>query len=172
MKSSKLRTVYIDMDGTIAKWNVGKTMEEISEAGYFYSLDPMEMMVEVVKSLLRNVEKLDVKLVFLSSVINEQAAKDKLSWLKRHFEGYNNWEAIFVPYGISKYEYAKATKDDVLIDDNTDMLLKWGGVGIKVYNGINNTKHRWKGYILNADSEKEIIYNTLTGIIKNLPCIV
>ena len=159
--------VFIDMDGTLALFQKEKTIEEVCEVGYFETLPPMEKMVGFVRLLLENAPFLGIEVKFLSSVIPETTAEvEKHLWLSKYLGSYGNWKEIFVPYGESKFDYAKATEDDFLIDDNTDMLLKWGGIGIKCLNNINNTRHRWNGYTISANSESEKIFVEVVGIIK------
>jgi dTDP-4-amino-4,6-dideoxygalactose transaminase len=45
--------IFVDMDGTLAVWNAGKTIEEVYVPGYFSGLQPQDNVVQAMKSLAK-----------------------------------------------------------------------------------------------------------------------
>ena len=43
------------------------------------------------------------------------------------------------------------TKDDYLLDDNSEVLRKWDGTGVKIYTAVNGNHGTWRGYSVNAN---------------------
>ncbi len=146
--------IYVDMDGTIALWQSDKTLEEICKPGYFKYLPAMASSVGAINILLQDDQ---FEIFILSSIMCEHAKIDKNIWLDGHLPTLDAAHRIFVPYGANKADYIGETReDDILIDDLTQNLHQWRGVGIKMLNGINGTKGTWKGHVISSrmDSEK------------------
>ena len=153
------------MDGVLAQFHPEKSIEEISEPGYFRNLEENKNIISAVERLY--FEQIDVYI--LSSVINERAAQEKREWLHEHFPMISDDMMLFVPYGVTKTEYVRdmtgcICTDDVLIDDFTYNLKNWHGIGIKYLNKINNTNRTWTGYVVNGQASTDIIYTTIKGI--------
>lgn len=151
-KKNKIK-VFIDMDGTLAKWQPEKTYDEIKEKGYFATLPPMENMVKAVNSILS--KKNNIEYYILSAVLNDSCKRDKLYWLKENIPNMPKKNCIFVPDGANKAAFVSEkfnmpiNKNWILIDDFSKNLHRWeaaGGTGIKILNGINATKGTWTGY--------------------------
>lgn len=170
------RKVFIDMDGTIVRWNSEASIEEVSTEGYFKVQPSIESMVEATRLMLNDN---DIDVYILSSVFrDEHSIEDKNFWLDRYLPHLSICKRIYVPYGESKWEFIKSRmiknsdislfqgEKPILIDDFTKNLKEWEGVGIKCLNGINNTKGTWDGYFINAQSKAECIYNTVKGICR------
>jgi len=158
-----MKTLYVDMDGVLCVFNKDKSLEEISEPGYFENLLPMANVVRAIENLLNDK---DVSVTVLSHVINDRAAHEKRRWLKRYFK--DDVDAIFVPYGMSKAVFLKKLRYPVeeayLLDDFTRNLFEWQGTGIKLLNGINNTHQSWNGFVVNGKMSAD----GLSGSIKAL----
>ena len=164
--------VFIDMDGTLAKWQPEKTYDEIKEKGYFATLPPMDNMVKAINFMLS--EKNNVEYYILSAVLNESCEKDKLRWLKENVPNMPKKNCIFVPNGenkalfVSKKFNMPINKNWILIDDFSTNLHRWkaaGGTGIKILNGINATKGTWTGYSIPSCLSSLNIANNIQLII-------
>lgn len=150
--------IYVDMDGTVAQWMVGGNWQE---KGYYEKLPVMQGMVDVVKCLRRDHH---FNVIFLTCVINEDAQKEKMTWLKKVFGKVNEKEVIFVPFGENKADYIIGKSNDILLDDHTPNCMAWGGKAIKVMNGINGLKGRWNGPRIYADDRIQFILDTIERI--------
>ena len=155
--------VYIDMDGTIARWDwVGPDV--FTRKGYYAARPPMANMVSAVKRLCAME---DVEVYILSAVLQDDHSKqDKNIWLDREFGNLiPESRRIFVPYGKSKNQYVDATKA-VLVDDYNPNLREWDGIPVKILNGINGSSGEWSGYVIDHRSAPSAIVKTLLGIAK------
>ena len=156
---------WIDMDGTLAKWE-DATIEETFEPGYFLRREVCVPMVRTIQKMITKGH--DVRI--LSSIYNERAMLEKKLWLKKFAN--LDIDAVFVPYGEDKnnYIHAEANELHVLIDDHTPNLNVWSrtGLGIKFLNGINGTgkngKSSWKGAIISERMSPEVMYMTIIGL--------
>ena len=169
-------TIYVDMDGVLAKW------EEVSEEethleGYFASRKPEINIINLVKRL--KAEGFDVRI--LSAVYSDNhSAKDKEAWLS--YNGLSDFEKIFVPYGEEKTSYIKKKSLNVLIDDFGKNLNQWEKAGylpVKFMNQINSRPKMimaedgsiqlkldtWSKSRLDYRMSSEQMYQTLIGII-------
>jgi hypothetical protein len=155
-------TVYVDMDGVLAKWNTEATLEDTLVPGYFLQREPEKSIIRCIKIL----RLLNVQVIILSAVCNEQAAMEKSAWLDRYLGRLQ--KRIFVPYGMNKADYISGGTG-LLIDDYSPNLHMWemsGNRGIKFRNGINGTKGTWKGDKISYDmSSIRMTYQ----ILKKLP---
>ncbi len=157
-----MMTIYVDMDGVLAKWNSEATIEDTRRRGYFAEREPEEKMVNLVQTL----RKLGVNVCVLSAVYsNGYAAAEKNQWLDTVFDP--TLDRIFVPYGNNKADYITAGSESVLIDDYSENLRMWeqngNSRGVKLYNGINGTHGTWKGKSINLDMSVGEMIETLAG---------
>lgn len=157
--------IFCDMDGVLAEFNEGASLEELFSPGYFRYLPPLNNMVEAIRLLTNDP---DVEIFVLSHVLTEQAAADKSEWLAKHLPEIKNEHQIFVPYGGIKSEHISdgILTSDVLLDDFTQNLRLWSGIAIKVLNGINFRKKTWKGHIVLGLSEPNTIATAIRAISK------
>ena len=163
---------FIDMDGTLAKWN-NVEFEQLFEQGYYRNLEPNNDILNDVNRLIEQGEDVYV----LSCVLPESkyALNEKKEWLKQYVPALSEDKYIFVPYGENKADYLKEhyapiTNKDYLIDDYTKNLVEWkeyGGIGVKYLNGINHTKGTWNGLMINEKPHgiDEIQDKSLYGLI-------
>lgn len=107
------RRIFFDMDGTLAVWNTGATMEEVFTPGYFRKLAPIQGMVDFAKELHDN--GYDVHVLSKSCF---HAIDEKYRWLKEHMPWLKDDHMLFVPLEADKEKFIPGfSKDDVLIDD-------------------------------------------------------
>ena len=140
-------TIYIDMDGVIAKWNE-TPVEETKKPGYFLAREPEDSAIKLVKAL----RKLGANECRLSAVWNNECAKEKSVWLDRYFDA--ELERIFVPCDSNKADYITGGINSILIDDFSKNLREWkasGNIPIKFYNGINGTKGTYTGHSISKE---------------------
>lgn len=162
--------IFVDMDGTLAKWN-NVEFEQLFEEGYYRNLEPNNDILIDVNRLIH--EGKDVYI--LSCVLPESkyALEEKKEWLKEYVPDLPEDKYIFVPYGQNKADYLKKhyspiTNSDYLVDDYTKNLQEWkdyGGVGIKYLNGINHTRGTWKGLMVHEENGNIPTYASETDLV-------
>lgn len=119
--------IFIDMDGTLAKFNHNLKSEEVLyEEGYFYNLPPQENILKAIKQLA----KMYPKNVFILSCYlsdSKYALKEKEEWLQKHIPEIPVDKWHFVPCGKKKADFVpfNVTKTDILIDDYGENLKDW-----------------------------------------------
>lgn len=137
------KIIYIDMDGTLAKWDSNATTEDTKKKGFFLSRKPQSNLIAAVKKLMKNKE---IECCVLSAVYGNAAADEKRKWLEKYLPGISS---VFVPYGQNKADYIPSEQPSVLLDDYSVNLHNWisvpGNIGIKFRNGINGTNGTWRG---------------------------
>ncbi len=148
------RRIFVDMDGTLAKWHNVESEEVLLEKGYYENLEPNKNLANAIKEFIKNGEDIYILSSFLSN--SNFALDEKKKWLEKYLPELSTEKQIFVKYGDSKTSYIPGgiSKNDYLIDDYTKNLIPWkeaGGIGIKFLNGINNTKGTWKGAVIKND---------------------
>lgn len=171
--------LFVDMDGTLAKWN-NVAFEQLYEEGYYRNLEPNKRLLSDLKYILQK-GTYDVYVLSAYLTDSQYALKEKKEWLKEHLPELPDEKQLFVPFGESKAEFFKKynltpiTATDLLLDDYTKNLLdwkEWGGTGVKCLNGINHTNKTWNGKVY---SLVEQFYTTSTGehkVAKELMAIV
>lgn len=139
--------LFVDMDGTIAKWN-NVAFEQLYEKGYYRNLEPDNDILQEVKMFIETGFDVYILSAYLPDVKDEKTGKlikksyaldEKKEWVKEHLPELKENNAIFVPYGTNKAEYLRDNyspvyKNDYLLDDYTKNLDEWtgfGGTGIK-----------------------------------------
>ena len=164
--------LFVDMDGTLAKWN-NVEFEQLFEEGYYRNLEPNLALINDVKALVAS--GVDVYILSAYLTESEYALDEKKEWVEYFLPELPEEQRIFVPYGTNKAEYLRnnyspITSEDYLIDDYTQNLLEWkeyGGVGVKYLNGINHTRGTWNGLFVNREpSGLDVIEDTsLYGLV-------
>lgn len=164
--SNNTQRYFIDMDGVLAVWNTGASIEEVASPGYFRNLMPMENCVRAVRDLIQNGKAIYI----LSSVFEDShSINEKNKWLDQYLPEIPHANRLFVPYSMKKHEFLEKEmenlkKDDVLLDDYTKNLQEWHGIGIKMLNGINNTNGTWRGYVVKSDMHHEKLAKQIEAI--------
>lgn len=144
------KKVFLDLDGTLAKFNVRNALERFDkEVGFFAKLGAYKG-IEVVNELAKTNQ-----LFIISASPNEQADKDKMTWIQKYLPnvsidnitlcriGQNKAQIIEEKYSI------KIDNNCYLLDDYTKNLNEWesfGGLGIKRLTSVaDNSRKLWKG---------------------------
>lgn len=143
--------IFIDMDGTLAKWGTIESNEELYRKDYYKNLEPNYDILTDVKRLICDNKNVYILSHYLTD--SDYAKADKEQWLEKYLPELDKSKRIFIPYGASKAafvdkNYGAITSTDYLVDDFTQNLIEWklyGGTGIKYINGINHTRKTWKG---------------------------
>ena len=142
--------LFIDLDGTVAKFNVRNALERFDkEKGFFAKLGAY-VGIEVVNELAKN-----NNIYVISASPNEQADKDKMIWLEKYLPNISKDNITFCRLGQNKAKIIedkysiKIDNNCLLLDDYTKNLNEWenfGGKGIKRLTTIaDNSRKLWKG---------------------------
>lgn len=138
--------LYVDLDGTLARWNKNASFEDLLKEGYFLSLEQERSLVEWINAAaLRD----KYSIIILSHYLSESrfALKEKKAWIWKHLPMVTRW--ILIPTDQEKGRFIvdmqghRLCKDDVLLDDYSKNLIDWekeGGYGIKWINAVNNSR--------------------------------
>lgn len=145
-----MRKIFLDMDGTLAKFNVRNALTRFAtEKGFFANLGAYKG-IEIINILAKS-----KALYIISASPNEQADNDKMEWIEKYLpnmpkenitlcrNGENKAKVIEKKYNI------KIDNTCYLLDDYTKNLTDWesvGGVGIKRLTTVSdNSRKLWKG---------------------------
>lgn len=130
-----MRTVWFDMDGTLADlYSVQDWLPKLraSDPSPYAEAKPMLNF----SLLARYLNKLQAKGYNIgiiswaskggSTSYNKAVANTKVEWLKVHLPSVK-WDRVLITvYGVEKSKYMKET-DDILFDDNEDIRGSWIG---------------------------------------------
>lgn len=153
------RRIFVDMDGTLAKFNPIAKIEDLYEQGYFAALEPQQNVVDAVKLLC---EDSRFEVYILSSVLDsEYALQEKNQWLDAHLPQVDTEHRLFPSYGETKQSVIPngLQPTDTLFDDYSLNLHAWcpPGQAIKCMNGINGTNGTWQGArVFHTDAPEQI----------------
>ena len=148
-----MKKIFLDLDGTLAKFNVPNALERFDkEIGFFSKLGAYKG-IEVINELAK-----DNNLFVISASPNEQADKDKMIWIEKYLPNINVNNITICRIGENK---AKIIQDKYnitineqcyLLDDYTKNLIEWenfGGTGIKRITTVaDNSRKIWQGLVL------------------------
>ena len=155
--------VYVDMDGTLARWEA-VDVKETFRRGYYAGRTPEPEMVHLIRML--KARGVDVR-ILSCAYANGYAAPEKNRWLD--VQGLSDIPRIFVPYGEDKADYIPRFSGAILIDDYSPNLFAWeaqGNVGVKFYNGINGTHGTWRGASLDWRMTGEEMMERLFALMR------
>ena len=141
---------FLDMDGTLAEWQIGKEAELLSK-GYFRNLRPTFFLQPFREFAKTHADRCYI----LSHCLTDgYAAEDKTGWLNEHFPEIPVTQWFLIPCGVSKADFVmdlfhldQIPENWILFDDYSKNLHAWdsaGGTGLKCYNGINGNHGTWK----------------------------
>ena len=145
-----MKRLFIDLDGTVAKFNVRNALERFDkEKGFFAKLGAY-VNIEVINELAKT-----NKVFVISASPNEQADKDKLVWLGKFLPNVNSANITLCRLGENKAKIIEnkyqMTIDNncYLLDDFSKNLFEWcacGGRGIKRLTSVaDNSTGKWQG---------------------------
>ena len=145
-----MKRLFIDLDGTIAKFNVKNALERFDkEKGFFANLGAY-VGVEIINELA-----LTNRVFVISASPNDQADSDKLLWLGKYLPNIKSENITLCRLGENKAKIIedkyKITIDDncYLLDDYSKNLFEWcacGGRGIKRLTSVaDNSTGKWQG---------------------------
>lgn len=140
--------IFVDIDGTLAKWQSVETFEELITPGFYASMQPNTSVVEAVQIIMDDPE---YEVFTISAYLPEaaDAVGEKNAWLDKFLPGLDREHRFFCLCGEDKSAVIPngIRKDDILLDDYTFNLRNWArsGTALKLMNGVNGTKGTWTG---------------------------
>lgn len=149
------KKIFLDMDGTLARFNVPNAIERFKEeVGFFENLKAY-VGIERVNELARG-----GNVYIMSASPNIRADIEKFKWIQRHLPDMPRENIIFCRVGENKAEIIKnkynidINSNCILLDDYTKNLEQWeqvGGTGIKrITTASDNSRKLWKGATLKS----------------------
>lgn len=149
-----MKNLFVDLDGTLARYPDGTPFEVICQPGYVTKLPQNGNMVSALRMINESInahnqtcdESERVEIYILATVLDlPTAIQDKKTWLSIYCEFIDEEHQLFVPYGFKKSEFVKElfgdlTQHDFLLDDYYEELFAWaecGGHSIALFNGID-----------------------------------
>lgn len=142
------RTIYFDMDGTIANLYavLGWLEMIVAEDTTPYTLAEPMMRMNVLARVLNNLKAKGFKVGIVSwtakngtTEYNERVKKAKIEWLKKHLKSVQFDEIHIVEYGTPKHEIVN-DKNGILFDDEEPNRVGWTGTAFDVDNIIEVLK--------------------------------
>jgi 5'(3')-deoxyribonucleotidase len=144
-----MKKIFLDLDGTLAKFNVRNALKRFdNEIGFFAKLGAYKG-IETINELAKN-----GNVYIISASPNEQADKDKMTWINKYLGNIPKANRLICRVGDNKAEYLKTKGIQIdntcyLLDDYTKNLNEWeksGGVGIKRITTVaDNSTGKWQG---------------------------
>ena len=145
-----MKKIFLDLDGTLAKFNVRNALNRFqTEKGFFANLKAYKG-IENINELAK-----EGNVYIISASPNEQADKDKATWIDLFLPNLPKSNICFCRLGKNKAKEIKKNlniiinKECILLDDYTQNLVEWesvGGVGIKRLTSVaDNKSGKWKG---------------------------
>lgn len=140
--------LFVDMDGTLCVFTPVEYIEELYEENRFLNAEPHIDVVNCVKNLIySHSDEIEVYVLSCYLADSNFALSEKNKWLDRYLPEIDADHRIFVPCGEEKADYVVngISENDYLLDDYTKNLCAWDppGQGIKLLNGINQTRGTW-----------------------------
>lgn len=160
--------LFVDLDGTCAKWNP-VAEEQLYEKGYYRNLDEYENVVAAVNHIVENHPEVEVYVLSKYLTNSKYAYEEKKEWVKEHLPGIDEAHTILVPIEKDKREMipGKLTSNDYLLDDYTQNFNGWQppAHGIKLLNGINHTRGTWTFDRISMMRSSESLADSMLKII-------
>ena len=148
-----MKRIFLDLDGTLARFNVKNALERFdNEKGFFANLLAYKG-IEIVNELAR-----EDNLFIISASPNEQADNDKMIWIEKYLPNIKQENITICRIGENKARVIESkynieiNEQCYLLDDYTKNLNEWesvGGIGIKRITKVaDNSTKKWKGFEL------------------------
>ena len=167
----KTINLFVDMDGTIAKFYYKKNcLEKMYEQGYFENL-PLYAIAKHINDFAS--KDTCVNVYILSACVNSKYCEsEKVAWLLRNMPNIAPTNFIFTKVGESKVKIAQGLVENfnestnILLDDYTLNLKLWQAhnplcMGVKFLNGMNDTTKSWQGVKIKTFAQLETIMQKL-----------
>lgn len=147
--------LFLDLDGTLARFNVPNAIERFKEEkDFFFNLKPYKG-IECIDKIAKNNNNKTIEVYVISASYNEKTDNDKMKWIKKFLPNIKENNITFSRLGDDKakiieekYNF-KIDKSCFLLDDYTKNLNEWeekGGIGIKRLTYCSdNSRGLWKG---------------------------
>lgn len=149
-----MKKIFLDMDGTIAKFNVKNALQRFENELNFFARLGAYKGIEKINEMAKA-----GNVYIISASPNERCDNDKMKWLQKFLPNLPKANIVFCRIGENKAEIIKKTigvdiKGTMLLDDYTKNLTQWesaGGVGIKRLTSVaDNSRGLWKGLTLKS----------------------
>ena len=166
--ADKLR-LFVDMDGTLAKWEDVPYFERLLEKGYFLERPPLQNVIDAVRTI--HEQHPDVEIYILSSCLKESeyAEAEKNAWLDQYLPEIDADHRLFPAFGEDKTTaiHGGIRKNDFLLDDYSQNLFLFDppATGIKILNGINHTRESWKKNALSFEKSGQELADDIFAIM-------
>ena len=148
-----MKKIFLDLDGTVAKFNVRNALERFdNEIGFFAKLGAykgIESINELAKSGI---------VYIISASPNTQADNDKMIWINKYLPNVPLENITMCRVGENKAKIIESkysmsiSQECYLLDDYTKNLQEWvanGGTGIKRLTSVaDNSTGKWQGLTL------------------------
>lgn len=164
------KRLFVDMDGTLAKWEDVPYFERLLEKGYFLERPPIENVVDAVKTLYK--EHPEIEICILSSCLKESeyAEDEKNAWLDKYLPEIDSAHRFFPAFGADKTKilHGGIRENDYLLDDYSQNLFLFEppATGIKLLNGINHTHESWRKNALSFDKSGQELADDIFAIME------
>ena len=142
------KTIYFDMDGTIADlYAVDRWLEKLqaADATPYIEAAPLLRLCTLAR-LLNRLQRKGYKIGIVSwlskngtNQYNREVTKAKKKWLQVHLKSVQFDEIYIVEYGTPKHEIVR-DKTGILFDDEEKNRMEWLGVAYDVDNIIEILK--------------------------------
>lgn len=143
-----MRTIYFDMDGTIANLYAVENwlpMLRAEDTTPYTLAEPM-MRMNILARVLNSLKRKGFKVGIVSwtakngtTEYNERVRKAKIEWLKNHLKSVQFDEIHIVEYGTPKHEIVN-DENGILFDDEEHNRTEWKGTAYDVHNIIEVLK--------------------------------
>jgi len=137
-----MRTIYFDMDGTIADlYSVTDWLENLrAENTLPYEIAKPLVRLASLARILNNLQRKGYRLGIISwtskcgsDEYNKKVTAAKEKWLKTHLKSVKFDEINIVKYGTNK-DLFRHTDEDLIFDDEEKNRKSWGGQAYDVNN--------------------------------------
>ena len=166
-KAGQKVRLFVDMDGTFCKWQHVEQFEKLLEKGFFLSMDENQSVVAAVREIISNRKDIEVYTLSATLAENPYAIEEKDAWLTAHIPELDTSHRLYSRCGSQKSEIVPGGNraSDVLLDDYTHNLLDWSKCsrGMKLCNGINDTRKTWQGARAYASEDSTALANDIAA---------
>lgn len=137
-----MRTIFFDMDGTIADlYGVTNWLDYLMEENTFpYEMAKPLLRLSALAKILNRLQRKGFRIGIISWLCksgtdeyNEKVTAAKEKWLKTHLKSVKFDEINIVKYGTNKDNF-RHTNKDLIFDDEEKNRKDWGGQAYDVHN--------------------------------------